>query len=75
MTIEATAYDSRQITNRFLLDAYEQREYAEYTWMSDNVKKYWEVRPMACKEIPASGPEQVCDSDEGYRAIVRRYME
>src|SRR6516165_7260725 len=56
MTIEENRYDSdRVFTSRFLLDAYEQREYGEYIWMSDKVKKYWEVQPIVCKEIPLAG--------------------
>ena len=76
MTIEENRYDSdRVFTSRFLLDAYEQREYGEYIWMSDKVKKYWEVQPIVCKEIPLAGDDQVCHSDDEYKAIVKRYME
>jgi hypothetical protein len=76
MTVDANSYQKgQQFSNRVLLDAYEQREYAEYTWMSDKVKKYWEVKPFACKEIPLMGDEQFCNSDDEYKAIVRRYME
>ena len=73
MTIETLNHDGTQ--TRFLLDAFEQREYAEYFWMVDSVKKYWENPPKICKEIPLSGDEQVCHSDDEYKAIVKRYME
>jgi hypothetical protein len=73
MTIETMARDGTQ--NRFLLDAFEQREYAEYFWMVDKVKKYWENPPKMCKEIPLSGDERLCQSDSDYKTIVKRYME
>jgi len=76
MTVESTAYQNGQMsTNRFLLDAYEQREYGSYFWVSDSVKKYWEVQPVSCKEMPLSADEHVCHSDDEYKAIVKRYME
>jgi hypothetical protein len=76
MTLEANAYTSGQLgQQRFLLDAYEQREYGEYFWVSDKVKKYWEVKPVMCKEIPVAGDEQFCHSEDEYKAIVKRYME
>jgi hypothetical protein len=73
MTIETMARDGSQ--NRFLLDAFEQREYAEYFWMVDKVKKYWENPPKVCKELPSSGDERLCQSDDEYKAVVKRYME
>lgn len=78
MTIESTNVTTTSGTmfiNRFLFDAYEQREYAEYTWMSSKVKKYWEVPPMICKLISSSDDEQLCKSEEEYKAFVARYME
>jgi len=73
MTIETFGRDLSQ--NRFLLDAFEQREYAEYFWTVDKVKKYWENPPKMCKEIPSSGDERPCHSDDDYKTIVKRYME
>lgn len=73
MTVETMSRDGTQA--RYLLDAFEQREYAEYFWMVDAVKKYWDNPPKICKEIPISGDEQPCHSDDEYKAIVKRYME
>src|ERR1039457_3481793 len=68
-TIETTDIHTTpgsMFVSRFLLDAYEQREYGEYTWMSSKTKKYWEVPPMVCKLIPSSGGEQLCRTDDEY---------
>jgi hypothetical protein len=62
MTIETMSRDGTQA--RYLLDAFEQREYAEYFWMVDAVKKYWDNPPKVCKEMPTSGDEQACHSDD-----------
>ena len=76
MTIGATSYKSGQmVTSRFLLDAFEQREYGEYMWLSDKGKKFWDVKPAMCKEVPLVGDEQFCHSDDEYKAIVKRDME
>jgi hypothetical protein len=77
VTLDSTSYTSSgtQFTNRSLLDAYEQRAYAEYMWMSHKSKKYWEVPPRICKLIPSSADESLCTSEEEYKAFVARYME
>lgn len=76
LAIESTSYSNgHQFTNRFLLDAYEQREFAEYTWMSSDTKKYWDVPPMVCKLMPNSNDERMCKSEDEYKAFVARYME
>lgn len=62
-------------TTRFLLDAFEQRGYAEYVWMPRGDKKYWEVPPMVCKLIPTQVSEQACKSGEEYKMFVSHYME
>lgn len=73
MTIETM--DREGTRSRLLLDAFEQREYAEYFWMVDKVKKFWENPPKICMEVPLSGDERLCHSDDEYKTIVKRYME
>jgi hypothetical protein len=62
-------------TYRTLFDAFEGKEYAEYTWKSDKVKKYWEVPPIVCKVTLPSGEEQICHSSEEFDAFVKQYIE
>ena len=64
-----------QHTSRSLLDAYERRDYAEYMWVPDKVKKFWEVPPAQCLLIPSSGSEQNCNSEEEFKEFVAHYME
>jgi hypothetical protein len=78
MAIESTNVTTTPGTmfiNKILLDAYEQREYAEYSWISRKDKKYWEVPPTICKLIASSTSEQFCKSDDEYKAFVASYLE
>ena len=71
MTIEV----SGKYTGKSLLDAYERRDYAEYMWVPDKVKKFWEVPPAECLLIPSSGSQQICKSEEEFKEFVAHYME
>jgi hypothetical protein len=78
MAVESTDMTTNpgtQFTYRFLMDAFEQREYAEYTWMSRKDKKYWEVPPTICKLMESSTKVQVCKSEDEYKAFIARYIE
>lgn len=78
MAVESTNMTTSpgtQFTTRILLDAFEQREYAEYMWMSRKDKKYWEVPPTVCKLIASSTSEQICKSEDDYKAFVAKYVE
>ena len=63
--------------NKFLADAYEGKEYAEYSWfnMSGSGMKYWEVVPDICKITMPSGQEITCKSSEEYDELIKYYME
>ena len=60
---------------RFLADAYERRLYADYMWTSRKDKKYWEVPPTICRLIASSASEQICKSEDEYKAFVATYIE
>ncbi len=76
MTLEVTGISSSsEAITKFLVDAFEQRIYAEYDWISSNTKKYWEVPPFRCDLSPPSGDEISCHSDDEYKAFVARYMQ
>ena len=76
MTVETNRYRSgRRFVSRFLFNADDEREYAEYVWMSDAAKRELEPLPLVCKEFPLSGPARLCRSDGEYKAIVNHYME
>jgi hypothetical protein len=58
-----------------LIDAYEGQLYGDYMWMSDKVKKYWEVPPKKCKVALPTGEEKPCNSREELLAMTNVYME
>lgn len=73
MTIRQTSYTNTGATDtRYLLDAFEQRNYAEY----QEILTRGGVQPaLSCKELPVGRPETTCRSASEYDAIVKRYME
>jgi hypothetical protein len=62
-------------TFRSLLDAYEGKSYAEYSWHTDKKKKYWEVPPFSCRVSSLSGEDQYCKSEDEYKKLIKIYME
>ena len=52
MTVSTVKLTPRFVTSKFLIDAYEQKGYAEYMWMADKDRKYWEVPPVDCRLTP-----------------------
>jgi len=55
---------------KFLIDAYEQRGYAEYEWMEDKGgKKFWEVPPVLCRLTASVGNVVVCKSEDEFLYI------
>ena len=61
--------------NDFLVDANENRIYAEYTWIPQEGKKYWEVPPVDCQLMPSLTEKTECHSEGEFMAFVARYME
>jgi hypothetical protein len=57
------------VETRYLFDAYEQREYAEFTRATG--ARSWVV----CKLIPTAGAEKSCTTVEEFKAFVAGYME
>jgi len=58
-----------------LMDAYESRVFAGYSWSSRKGKKYWEVPPLVCQLMPISEEKTECSSREEFDAFVAKYME
>jgi hypothetical protein len=56
-------------------DAFEGKEYAEYSWINTQGKKYWEVKPVTCKVTLLSGDEKTCGSQEEFERLIKVYME
>jgi hypothetical protein len=78
LALETRSADkSGSYINKFLADAYEGKQYAEYSWfnISGSGKKYWEVVPDSCKVTMPSGQEITCKSSEEYDELIKAYME
>jgi hypothetical protein len=63
------------VTSVTLMDAYERRVYASYTWSTKKDKKYWEVPPTLCLMTPASLQTTSCSSRDEFDEFVATYME
>jgi hypothetical protein len=57
-----------------LLDAYENRTYAEYMWAPNSGKKYWEVPPIICHLVASYDKQTTCHSEDEFNAFVVPYM-
>src|SRR5260370_861449 len=59
--------------NKWLADAYEGKQYAEYSWFNlrESGKKYWEVAPDSCKVTMPSGQEITCNSSDEYDELIK----
>jgi hypothetical protein len=73
MTLESIGKGGFQ--SKLLFDAYENRPFAEYDWMPQKDKKFWEVPPVVCQLTPSSSDERACKSEDEYKAFVAGYME
>jgi hypothetical protein len=58
----------------YIFDAFENRTFASYTWLSVKGKKYWEVKPMECNVKPINGKKIVCESTQEFEDMVDKYF-
>ncbi len=70
-----TKYAPTIWTHKTLFDAYEGKEYGDYSWHTVENKKYWEVPPFMCKVVLPSGDDQYCKSDDEFEKLIKTYME
>lgn len=76
MFVETTDMLGAQfVTSAYVRDAYERRQYATYVWMSSDVKKYWEVPPIACEVRPSLHDKRLCKTREEFDELAAPYME
>jgi len=76
MTLATAGFTNGRGTDyRSLFDAYEQRDYAEYQWISDPTTIPSEVPPTLCKLTASLNDYRLCRSEEEYNAFVAHYME
>ncbi len=58
----------------YIFDAFENRAFAAYTWLSVKGKKFWEVKPMECNVKPINGKKIVCESTEEFEDMVDKFF-
>ena len=75
MIANTTATEKSVSVNKSLEDAFEGKEYAEFMWINNSGKKYWEVSPSICKVTLPSGQEQICNSSDEFDELIKPYME
>jgi len=56
-------------------DAFEGKVYAQYIWVGEQGKKYWEVAPMICKVTGTDGKEQLCHASDEFDHLIKVYMD
>lgn len=60
--------------NVVVFDAFEGRTYASYSWHSDAVKKFWEVKPLECSVKPRGMNEISCASSDEFNSLIDKYF-
>jgi hypothetical protein len=60
--------------SKIVYDAFEGRVYANYLWMSEKGKKFWEVAPMECNVKPRGQDEITCKSSEEFDRLVDKHF-
>jgi hypothetical protein len=56
-------------TSYTVFDAFERRLFANYLWITQKGKKYWEVKPMECS-VTVQGQDVKCTSDDEFKKMV-----
>ena len=62
-------------TSSQLMDAFERRIFATYSWTSRKGTNYREVPPAGCVLTPTAWGIILCSSKEAFDAFVSKYME
>ncbi len=62
-------------TSQILEDAFEGKVFGSYIWVSDKVKKYWEVPPQECDMILITGEKKNCVSSDEFDELANYYMQ
>jgi hypothetical protein len=58
----------------YVFDAFENRTFASYTWISVKGKKFREVKPMECSVRPLNGKKIICESTEEFENLVDKHF-
>jgi hypothetical protein len=62
-------------TTKSVTDAFENRVFALYVWMSQPPKKYWEVPPFQCELTPSANEKRTCTTEQEVDDFAAGLME
>jgi hypothetical protein len=68
-TVPGTIFQSKHLE-----DAFEGKVFGDYSWHTQEGKKYWEVPPSECTVTLPSREQKVCNSSEEFDELIRTYM-
>lgn len=72
---DAASIKGKVSNSKVLSDAFENKVYGSYVWISQEGKKYWEVKPMECWVLSKSGEKQRCESDDEFNELAKQYLQ
>lgn len=73
--VNVTTFENDTLAvSSYVFDAFENRTFASYTWLSVKGKKYWEVKPMECNVKPINGKKIICESPDEFEDMVDKYF-
>lgn len=72
---EVTQDGVMRVWNREILDAYERKDYAEFTLMPRPGKSRWETDPTDCHIVKADGTMQWRKSEEEFNQLIKQLMD
>jgi hypothetical protein len=78
MTVKASVWnraDGTVTVSKNVYDAMEFKQYGEYLWTSDKVKKRWEVLPLLCDGTAIDGSYKKCSSEGEFVSLMSDYMD
>ncbi len=72
MTVESTGFkDGREVITKSLIDTDERKTFGAYGWVSSDIKKFYEQKPIQCTISPPGKPEGYCHTTEEYNDCVK----
>ena len=73
--ISAATVSKRGVTNSVVIyDAFERRTFANFLWVNNSGKKYWEVKPLECEVHPQQQPTAYCNSSDEFNELVEKWF-
>lgn len=73
--VSTTTATKQSVTNSVsVFDAFERRVFANYIWVNNSGKKYWEVKPLECDVHPQQQAIIYCQSSDEFDELVEKWF-